>query len=476
MFLPIFKRSIVRRLIAGLVIVSAIPAIANSARRPNIILMMADDLGWGDLQSFRPESPIRTPNLDAMAANGLKFNRFYSAGSVCSPTRGSCLTGRHPSRYGILTANSGHLRSNEICLAEILRESGYATGHFGKWHLGTLSKTVKDSNRGGPRGAAHFSPPSENGFATFFSTEAKVPTYDPMLKPSRKPSSQFWPFIADRSKAFQYGTRYWNTDGSIETENLVGDDSKVIMDRAVPFIERAVNEDAPFFAVIWFHSPHLPVVAGPKYWDMYRNYKPYEASYFGCVSAMDEQIGRLRKRLRELGVAADTMLWFCSDNGPEGSAGSAPGSAGPFRGRKRSLHEGGVRVCGLLEWPNKIKTARSTDFPAVTSDYLPTILDVLDQPLPSDRELDGTSLANVIDGNDEPRQKPIFFHFKRQQAVSDNQFKLYSKDDGKSWQLYDLKNDPSESHDIASTHVEIVNNLKAKFVAWRTSCLTDAKK
>ena len=136
----------------------------ESADRPNVILVMADDLGWGDLQCFNSDSPIKTPQLDEMAAGGLKFNRFYSAGPVCSPTRGSCLTGRHPFRYGIYTANHGHLRLQEITLPEVLRDVGYATGHFGKWHLGTLTTTIKDANRGGPRGKKHFAPPRDHGY------------------------------------------------------------------------------------------------------------------------------------------------------------------------------------------------------------------------------------------------------------------------------------------------------------------------
>ena len=152
---------------------------------PNIILIMADDLGWGDT-GFNGNKVIRTPHLDAMAADGMKFNRFYAAAPVCSPTRASCLTGRHPFRLGIPTANSGHMKTEELTLAELLKKKGYATGHFGKWHLGTLTTKVKDANRGGPRGAAHFSLPSANGFDVFFSTESKVPTWNPMLKPKGK--------------------------------------------------------------------------------------------------------------------------------------------------------------------------------------------------------------------------------------------------------------------------------------------------
>jgi arylsulfatase A-like enzyme len=144
----------------------------NSSARPNVILVMTDDQGWADT-GYNGHPVLKTPNLDQVAKEGIRFERFYSGAPVCSPTRGSCLTGRHPYRYGIYHANVGHMKKQEIVLAEVLKMQGYTTGHFGKWHLGTLTKTVEESNRGGKRGAAHYSPPWENGFDECFSTEAR---------------------------------------------------------------------------------------------------------------------------------------------------------------------------------------------------------------------------------------------------------------------------------------------------------------
>ncbi len=154
------------------------------------------------------------------------------------------------------------------------------------------------------------------------------------------------------------------------TENLRGADARIIMDRVIPFIRGAAGEGRPFFAVVWFHEPHLPVVAGPEYTAMYPDRSKYEQHYFGCITAMDEQAGRLRTELESLGVMEDTLLAFTSDNGPEGDE-RAPGSTGGLRGRKRSLFEGGIRVPGLVAWPGRIAPGR-TGFPASTSDYLPT--------------------------------------------------------------------------------------------------------
>src|SRR5690606_18682818 len=242
----------------------AVPAAEAVAASPNVILVMCDDLGWGDV-GFNGNKIIKTPHLDDMATSGLKLNRFYAAAPVCSPTRGSCLTGRHPYRYGVTYANSGHLLSEELNLAELLKAQGYATGHFGKWHLGTLTKTVRDANRGGPRGAKHYAPPWEHGFDHCFSTESKVPTWDPMIRPKNvAPGASWWHSVAEASEAVPYGTSYW-TNGDQVTDDLRGDDSKLIMDRVLPFIEKSVRAEQSFFAVVWFHTPHLPVVAGPEY-------------------------------------------------------------------------------------------------------------------------------------------------------------------------------------------------------------------
>jgi len=425
---------------------------------PNIVLCMADDLGWADT-GFNGNSIIKTPRLDAMAEAGLRFTRFYSGAPVCSPTRGSCLTGRHPYRYGIFFANVGHMPEQEVTLAEVLKTRGYTTGHFGKWHLGTLTKTEKDSNRGGPRGAKHYSPPWENGFDICFSTEAKVPTWDPMKKPESNED---------------YGTYYWTQPGIKATENLDGDDSRVIMDRVVPFIRNAVKNKKPFFTVVWFHTPHLPVIAGTEYRKMYSQYSDDEQHYYGCVTAMDEQIGRLRRELRELRLADSTILWFCSDNGPEGKDGKhgrTRGSAGLLRGRERSLFEGGVRVPALLEWPAQIKGGRVTDIPCCTSDYFPTVLDILGvkmkgQPKP----IDGVSLMPLIEGKMKKRPRPIGFESAGQVSLTDNRYKIYSKNKGKTFMLFDLIEDPGEKNDLAAENPEILQSMKATLDKWRKSC------
>ena len=191
---------------------------SRPANRPNVILMMADDMGWGDT-GFNGNRVIQTPNLDAMAKAGIRFTRFYSGGPVCSPTRGTCLTGRHYFRFGVTHANEGMLPKQEITVARLLKPLGYRTGHFGKWHLGTLTRDIKDGRRGGPATKTYM-PPWEHGFDISFSTEQAVPTWDPM---------EDQPFA----------TKYWEAPGRYATENLEGDDSRVMMDRVIQFVRRS---------------------------------------------------------------------------------------------------------------------------------------------------------------------------------------------------------------------------------------------
>ncbi len=420
-----------------------------SEQRPNVILCMTDDQGWGDT-GYNGHPVLRTPNLDQMAMDGLRFDRFYSGAPVCSPTRGSCITGRHPYRYGIHFANDGQMKKEEITLAEVLKNEGYLTGHFGKWHLGTLTTKIKDSNRGNPGDSTFYSPPWKNGFDECFSTEAKVPTY--------------W----KKGDYTSYGTYYWTGPEQMVPGNEVdGDDSRLIMDRALSFIEKASKTQSPFLAVIWFHTPHLPVVSAPPYTDGYSEHM----DYYGCITAMDQQMGRLRTELKNLGVADNTMLWFCSDNGPEGDD-SAAGRTKGLRGRKRSLYEGGIRVPGLLVWPRVIKEKQIVTMPCSTSDYFPTILDVLEYRLQEDqvRPYDGISLLPFIREKKSERPKPIAFESKDQISLIDNRYKIYSDNRGESYQLYDLVADQGESTDIADQHPDIVEGMTTTLETWRQSC------
>jgi len=451
-----------------------LPTTASAQDQPNFVLIMCDDLGWGDV-GFNGGTTIQTPHLDEMAAQSLKLNRFYAAAPVCSPTRGSVVTGRHPYRYGIYFANTGHLKPEEYTIYEALQSQGYATGHFGKWHMGTLTTKLQDSNRGKPGDDKHYSAPWHHAVETTRVTESKTPTYDPMIYPKNRGSKKNgWFPVQEDEESLIYGTHYFTGEDkiiAIDSPELKGDDSKIIVDAAVPFMEAAVADEKPFFAIVWFHAPHLPVVAGKEHTDLYLGTSEYEANYYGCVTALDEQVGRIRAKLRELGVAKNTMVAFCSDNGPEGSAGKAPGTAAEFRGRKRSLYEGGVRVPGLIEWPAKIQPGSVTDFPASTVDYFPTIVNAVGAELPDpDRPIDGIDLAPLFAGEMKERPAPLGFQSAKQLALSDNRYKIYSGNQGKKWELYDLLEDPSETTDLAEQKPEVLKAMVATFEEWQASC------
>ncbi len=442
------------------------------AQEPNIILIMTDDLGWGDV-GFNGNEDVVTPHLDDLAAQGTIFDRFYSASPVCSPTRASVLTGRNPLRINIPHANQGHIKHEEVTLPEILQRVGYSTGHFGKWHLGTLTRSTLDGNRGGrDQYIQEYSLPSMHGYDEYFCTESKVPTYDPLVFPAEfraRESLRFgWQPANIDQPAKPYGTAYWVGEEERDSTNLEGDDSRIIMDRVIPFIERAVEKNQSFFTTIWFHTPHLPVVADSIHRNYYRSMDWEQQIYFGTITALDEQIGRLWGKLAELNIEEKTIIWFCSDNGPEIDT---PGRSGPFRERKRSLYEGGVRVPAFITWKNQIRKGIRMDFPAVTSDYLPSILEILDIDYPDDRPIDGESLISLLSGAQSAREKPIGFLFDKNEKMSwvNNRYKLISTDGGISFQLYDLINDMSEKENILPTTKGIGTQMKNELLGWINS-------
>tara|TARA_B100001175_G_C19513286_1_gene645414 strand:- start:2947 stop:4374 length:1428 start_codon:yes stop_codon:yes gene_type:complete len=441
---------------------------------PNIILIMADDQGWGDV-GYNGHPHLKTPHLDAMAQNGAVFSRFYSAGSVCSPTRASVMTGRHSARMGICGANCGHVKDQEITLAEMVKEKGYRTGHFGKWHLGTLTREILDANRGGKKeNEIHYAPPWDHGFDVSFVTESKVPTWDPMITPPKNSGDVNGSLI----KGEPFGTYYWSGPGVRITENLEGDDSRIIMDRVIPFIEQSIAQVKPFLSIIWFHAPHLPVLTGEKYKSHYAHLSNNQQHYYGVISALDEQVGRLRNKLKNLGISKNTLIFYTSDNGPETSLkvrnqniphGRAQGITKGLRGRKRSLYEGGIRVPSIVEWPAKIKPGTHVNVPCFTSDYFPTIAHILDIDLKKNkRPYDGENLIPYWSQKKQKRNNPLAFQFKDQFALIDNDQKLYGISDGVN-QLFDLRLDPEEENDLSKEKPNKLKALERLYRDWDSS-------
>lgn len=461
--------------------------------RPNIILVMADDLGYGDLGCY-DNNVVKTPALDSMAAEGIKFTRFYAAAPVSSPTRGSCLTGRHPFRLNIPWAGDGFLPREELTIAEVLKEAGYATGHFGKWHVGSLSKTIKQSYFPGDVNSDHYSPPWENGFDECFTTESMVPTYNPYYMVGPDYFDKEYRHIqtepvekGQRTKGFRWRDFYWTGEGQIVDEWLEGDDSKLIMDKALDFIDRKKDENQPFLSLIWFHTPHTPVVAGNEHRALYESLSMEEQHCYGAITAMDEQIGRLRQYLKEEKLDENTIVWFCSDNGP--SYVNKVTSAGELRGEKATLYEGGIRVPSILTWPAKFDAPFVYSGLSCTTDFYPSILEACGIEPPENQPiLDGCSIWSALSNYTIGKDRSIYFQSpkpgkasasikdqEKQFAVIQHQYKLLSVDNGKTYQLYDLKFDVKEEKDISSENPILVEDMKKNLASWVESCERSAR-
>jgi arylsulfatase A-like enzyme len=435
--------------------VSALGALASAqnASHPNIILMMADDLGYGDT-GFNGNRIIQTPNLDSLAQRGTILTHFYAGDSVCSSTRATCLTGRHHDRMGIWTANAGHLPKQEITLARVLKSKGYATGHFGKWHLGTLSQSVSAKGKK-RRPKLNFAPPWERDYDASFVTESAIRLWDPGLGKRAKDN----PF-------YENGRPVPADDPSLK-----GGASRVVVDRMEPFVRTSIRNRQPFFAVCWFHAPHQDVQAGPKYLRKYPGYGE-AAHYYGCITEMDDQVGRIANLLDETGVAANTLIFFCSDNGPEGRkvVGRTAGVTDGLRGRKRALYDGGVRVPAFVVWPGKIAAGGRCDSIMSTLDYFPTIAKVVGYQMPDARPLDGEDVMPILFGKISTRDKSIPFRYGRDNSsLVKGQFKLLLP----SNELYDLSKDRSEKNDLAELLpgkvVELKNELLNVFDSIKSS-------
>ncbi|TWT42436.1 Arylsulfatase precursor [Thalassoglobus neptunius] len=418
-------------LLQAVLAVSSACAVENAAEksRPNIVLIMSDDQGWGQVGYMNhPHLKGKTPNLDAMAESGIRFNRFYAAASVCSPTRASVLTGRSPRRTGVPGLHK-RLCLQEKTLPQALKKAGYATAHFGKWHLGGVQGSAMPILPDDPNGPKYY------GFDEYLSATNYI-EMNPLMT---------------------------HND---EIVYLEGESSVLMVEAGLKFIE--ANREQPTFTVLWYGSPHFPYTASEQ--DMKGLPEGLDKKVrhlLGEIIAMDRSIGMLRARLRELDLAKNTLIWFCSDNGGREHD---PHSQSGLRGYKGSLYEGGIRVPGLIEWQGKIQP-KVTDFPASTMDIMPTLIDLLD--LPKDLMLDvvdGESIVPLFTGNTPKRTHPIYFGNKGT-AVIDGRYKCVKNGNGAGtpWQLFDLNLDPGETNDLAAQQPDRLERMKAEALAIQTS-------
>lgn len=433
---------------------------STSSTKPNIVLIMSTDQGWGDA-GYMGHPSLKTPNLDAMAKAGLVFSRFYAGGANPIPSRVAALTGEHPARFGSDSLYWLALPPETTTLAEVLQAAGYRTGQFGIWELGALDPELKEPMWSKQQYAQALSTPAQNGFDTGFSTRSYVPTFDPMVFPAG------WDVRGGVKPGEQFPAAYWDAKGARVTENVSGDDSRVIMDRVVPFVRGAAKQKQPFFAAVWFHTPHTPIVAGPEQKKQYAALPENGQHYFGCITAMDEQIGRLRATLTELGVEQDTLIMFCSSSGPRGRMYKLTnGSTGGLRGRKNDLYEGGIRVPAIAVWPGVIEAGRASDAMTGILDFMPTVLDLLQLPWPEGQPKDGESIVPLLRVGPWVRSQPLFFTRNHWRALVTPTHKLVSEDDGAAWSFFDLTKDPGERMDVSRTNAVRKDHLLKVFQTW----------
>lgn len=434
--------------------------VSQENRPPNVVFIFADDLGWGDLSVYG-HPKLQTPSLDKLAEEGRLFTQFYVNNPVCSPSRASIMTGRFPSELGL----HGHLSTTESNkergmpdfldpaipnLTRTFQENGYAVGHFGKWHLGHTENA-----------------PAPNAYGIDESlTNTSNDTVDFKL----------W-YPKNRPKA-----------------------SKMVFEETLKFVEK--NKGKPFYVNAWLVDPHS--VLNPSKEQMkdfeWASPKPYSKKYFGeavnfygapqvyyaTVTEMDRQIGIFLDKLNALGLEENTIIVFSSDNGPEvpeisNASHSAAGSSGPFRGVKRSLYEGGIRVPFIVKWPNHVPEATVDSISVVSGvDFLPTLGKLCGIDISKNLEIDGEDMSSSWLGKPQERSKPLFWEWRfgiagrhldksPMLAIREGRWKLLMNPDGSRIELYDILADPSELQNLNHSRPKIVTDLSNKILDWQQS-------
>ena len=409
----------------------------QASEKPNIIIVLADDMGWGDSATYGHPT-TQTPYLDKLAAEGVKFTQCYSACGVCSPSRSAILTGRTPYRNGVWRHLSGkhkaHLRASEITYPELLQEIGYQTCHVGKWHL--LSKPQFQN--------PEYPQPNEHGYDYWMATHNNA-------DPSHENPKNFY--------------RNGEPVGKLE-----GYSAPLVADEAIHWLKTHRKPSNPFALSVWFHEPHKPIATDIKFSQLYEGHSEKEQTYFGNITQLDYALGQIMKTLDELEIAQNTLLFFTSDNGPLIPEG---GSTGSLRGAKRSDYEGGIRVPGLLRWPEKIPAGTTCDTPIIGTDLFSTILDIVDLPLPKDRTIDGVSILPALKGEPLERKTPLFWRThvssgEDRVAMRIDDWKIVANDTLEKFQLFNLKEDWKETTDLAAKHPEKTEEMKTRLLTlWK---------
>ena len=407
----------------------------QASTKPNIIFIMADDLGYGDLSCYGSKT-IRTPHLDKLAKTGVKCTDYHSNGAVCSPTRAALMTGRYQQRAGVpgvITAKSHRhtgLALKEWTMGEAMKELGYQTAMFGKWHLG----------------------------------------YDPKFNPIKQGFDEFKGFVSGNVDYHRHIDQeghfdWWQQDQLKDDPGYITD---LITNYALNYIRRKKNQ--PFCLILNHGAPHYPIqgrkTPGFRVTGKTNKQQPRlklddpKAIYKEMIEVMDEGIGKIVHELDQLGLRKNTLIIFCSDNGP-----AKIGSAGIFRGKKGQVYEGGHRVSGIFNWPATLPTGKECNTPILCMDMLPTFISIAGGTIDSKRKFDGINILPALQGQTLKR-KPLFWQHGGSTAVREGNWKLIIRK-GKT-ELFDLSKDVSEKHNLARKHPEKVRQLTQLITRWKT--------
>jgi len=418
---------------------SFLTAFHAATAAPNLILFLADDLGYGDLGCFG-HPVIQSPNLDAFAKQGVRLTQCYSGSAVCSPSRSALLTGRTPHRNGVYTwiaeGSEVHLRTSEVTLPSLLKKAGYSTCHSGKWHLNGLF-----NNPAQPQ-------PGDHGYDWWLATQNNAgPTHE-------NPNN----FARNGQPVGQ----------------MQGYSAPLVVTEAITWLKEKRDTSKPFFLAVWTHEPHYPIKSDPKFKALYPDLADdVQREHHANVTQMDHAFGMLMKALEEQKLTDSTFVFFTSDNGPEGDGVKSPGrgSSGGLRGRKRDVHEGGIRVPGLARWPGKIPAGSTCEVPVIGSDVFPTFLTAAGVAVPKDRVLDGVDVLSALNGRaaSAERTQPLFWRLhmapNKKIAMRDGDWKILANLELTEFELYNLQTDPKEENDLQTKETERFNTLKTKLIA-----------
>ncbi|HIE98848.1 MAG TPA: arylsulfatase [Planctomycetes bacterium] len=419
----------------------------DGSDRPNVLIILADDLGYGDLGCYGG-TDLQTPRIDAFAADSLRLTDCYSAHPNCSPSRAGMMTGRTPFRVGIYNwipmYSPMHVMRTEITIATLLRNSGYDTCHVGKWHLnGDFNLPTQPQ-------------PVDHGFNHWFSTQNNA------LPSHRNPNN----FVRN-------GT---------PVGPMQGYSAQLVAAEGQAWLRSGRDTGKPFFLFACFHEPHEPIASAKQFTDLYPSDDPGYAAHHGNISQLDAGVGALLDCLNELKLVQNTFVFFTSDNGPAITGMHPHGSAAPLRDKKGTIYDGGIRVPGIIRWPGHTKEGTTSAEPISGVDVLPTLCDLAGIASPTDRVLDGISILPSLNGKTLSRERPLYWQFNRARAdakvaIRDGDWKLVASLDTPdptpsggipanemqliktagltNLRLYNLRSDIAETTDVSAEHTEV---------------------